>query len=141
MALRTIQAPGIQVNEIDRSQYDNVTDYSMPDSPYCYIAGFADKGDDYAIHAFTRREDFIARYGYPQNEAERYFYNGCLEVIDNGGKLLASKLPYDNNSKDKYAYVDYKIDPNLYPIALGNEIFGNYKTVNDIRETLLKIIN
>lgn len=141
MALRTIQAPGIQVNEIDRSQYDNVTDYSMPDSPYCYIAGFADKGDDYAIHAFTRREDFIARYGYPQNEAERYFYNGCLEVIDNGGKLLASKLPYDNNSKDKYAYVDYKIDPNLYPIMTDSQIVGKWSTVNDIRDVLLQVIN
>ena len=68
------------------------------------------------MHSIPTREEFEDKYGYPQNEAERYFYNGSLEVLKNGGKLLVAKLPYDNNSKDMYSYVDYKIDPTLHQI-------------------------
>ena len=47
MANRRIQAPGIELNEIDRSQY-NKTDYSLPNAPVCLICGFADKGENYS---------------------------------------------------------------------------------------------
>lgn len=140
MALRTIQAPGIQVNEIDRSQYGNKVDYSLPNSPYCFIAGFADKGDDYTVYSVPTREALIDKYGQPQNEAERYFYNGCLEVLNRGAKLLTVKLPYCNNSMDKYSYVDYKIDPNLYPILTDQQILGKWNTVNQVREVLRSVL-
>ena len=140
MAVRTIQAPGIQVNEIDRSEYNKIQDNSLTDSPNCFIVGFADKGDDYAIHKIISREALVEKYGYPQTEAERYFYNGCLEILNNGGKLLTSKLPYDNNVKDKYAYVDYKIDPNLYRIIDNDLLSGKWHTINDVRETLKSIL-
>lgn len=136
MALRTIEAPGLQVNEIDRSQYNQNTDNSLPNSPTCFIAGFADKGENYTIHSIPTREEFEEMYGYPQNEAERYFYNGSLEVLTNGGKLLVAKLPYDNNSKDMYSYVDYKIDPTLHTIITSRQIVAKWNTINDLSQTL-----
>lgn len=136
MALRTIEAPGLQVNEIDRSQYDQLDSNSLPNSPTCFIAGFADKGENYAVHSIPSREQFEELYGYPQNEAERYFYNGSLEVLNNGGKLLVAKLPYDNNSKDMYSYVDYKIDPTLHTIITDYQIIGKWNTINDLSQVL-----
>jgi hypothetical protein len=47
MSIRTIEAPGIEVHEIDRSSYDKTTDYSLPNAPVCLITGFADKGENY----------------------------------------------------------------------------------------------
>lgn len=79
-------------------------------------------------------------YGYPQTEAERYFWNGCVEVLDNGGKLLAAKLPYDNRSRDKFAYVDYKIARDAVTIQDGKKIGGRWKTVNEVREVLQSIM-
>ena len=136
MALRTIQAPGLQVNEIDRSQYDQMLDNSLPNAPACFIAGFADKGEDYSIYSIPTREEFEEKYGYPQNEAERYFYNGALEVLKNGGKLVTAKLPYDNRSKDMYSYVDYKIDPTLHLILNKYQIAGKWSTINDLSQVL-----
>jgi len=55
----------LQVNEIDRSQYDQMLDNSLPNAPACFIAGFADKGDDYSIYSIPTREEFEEKYGYP----------------------------------------------------------------------------
>jgi len=45
MSSRTIENPGIEINEIDRSAYGKV-DYSMPGAPTTLLFGFADKGED-----------------------------------------------------------------------------------------------
>lgn len=136
-----IQAPGIQVGELDRSQYDRVVETALPNSPWCFIAGFADRGRDYEHTAIAGRSDLIQAYGYPKTEAERYFWNGCCEVLDKGGKLLVAKLPYDNRSKDKFAYVDYKISRNVNQIQDGAKIAAKWQTVNEIREVLKSVMN
>ena len=51
-------------------------------------------------------------YGVPTNEVERYFYNSAIELLNSGGVLLASKLPYYNKSKDNFAYTMYTVDTN-----------------------------
>lgn len=140
MALRTIQAPGIQVNEIDRSQYNVAADKSLPNSPTCFIAGFADKGDDYTIYSIPSKEAFEEKYGYPQTEAERYFYNGSLEILNKGAKLITAKLPYCNNAKDKYSYVDYSVFPTELSIITNQQILGKWNTINDIRDVLTLIL-
>jgi len=140
MALRTIEAPGIQVNEIDRSQYDEY-DNSLPNSPDCFILGFADKGEDYAIRKINSVETLNNVYGYPQNEAERYFYNGCTEILNQGASLLVAKLPYDNNANGKYTYVDYKIDQNVHEILDDGAIVGKWKTVNDLKTVFIEVMN
>ena len=40
-------SPGVEFNEIDRSQYNQV-DYTVSDTAV-FMAGFADKGEDYAV--------------------------------------------------------------------------------------------
>lgn len=75
------------------------------------ICGFADKGDNYTIKYLNSKPDLVQTYGQPQTEFEKYFYNGCLEIIKNGGICLAAKLPYYNASLDSYTYSDYCIDP------------------------------
>ena len=56
-------------------------------------------------------------YGTPTNEAERYFYYGAKEILDNRGQLICVKLPYDNNSLDKLAYTTYEIDKVEIPLS------------------------
>jgi len=34
-------------------------------------------------------------------------------VLDNGGICITSKLPYDNDQKQHYAYTDYIIDESI----------------------------
>lgn len=104
--MRTIRAPGIQLNEIDRSQYNS----TFNSNTTVLAMGFADKGDDYEPKFILDLNDFINSYGYPTNEAERYFYNTAKETFRYGGSLIAAKLPYDNYSLDRFAYSTYFVE-------------------------------
>ena len=107
MATRRINHPDVEINEYDRSNYD-LRDNALVGTAVM-LQGFADKGDDYQTKWINSMNSFIQNYGYPQNEAERYFYNGAFEVLNRGGYLFASKLPYDNKSLDQYSFVSYKV--------------------------------
>ena len=106
MSSRKIQSPGIEINEIDRSQYGKV-DYSLPNSPTSLIVGFASKGEDYSLQWINSKQTLDDTYGQPENEFERYFYNAQYEILNRGGTCIAAKLPYANASKDQYNYVDF----------------------------------
>ena len=121
MSSRTINAPGIEINEIDRSAYDSV-DNSMVGT-LAMVLGFADKGDDYDVKWINSVAKLEQVYGIPQTEAERYFYNGCVEVLNQGGILVAGKLPYANNSLDMLAFTQYQFDRNLVPLSSVQDIF------------------
>ena len=129
---RTINAPGIEVNEIDRSAYDNV-DNSMVGT-LGLVLGFADKGEDYEVKWVNSMGSFEKAYGTPTNEAERYFYNATREIIDAGGIATVGKLPYDNATLDKLAYTEYQIGTNydggrdFFPISSINDIFWTDNT-------------
>ena len=77
MSLRVLNAPGVQINEIDRSGYSPAMVGTT-----CYVMGFADKGEAYIPMEFTSRSAWVNYYGEPDNEAERYFYNACVEVLN-----------------------------------------------------------
>ena len=109
MVYRKFNAPNVEYNEIDRSQYGIIND-SAAVGTMTFIAGFADRGDDYDAKYSRSLADFTNTYGYPTNEAERYFYNAAKEVFSNGGRTITSKIPYDNESKDKFAYTVYCCD-------------------------------
>ena len=114
MALRKYNAPNVEYNEIDRSQYGSRT---AAVGTMSFVTGFADKGDDYDIKYSETLEDFIASYGYPTNEAERYFFNTAYEAFKQGGRLASAKIPYDNKSKDKFAFTAYQVDEHLTEMA------------------------
>jgi len=94
---RRINAPGIELNEIDRSKYDETVDNSTVGTA-TMVLGFGDKGDDYTVKWINTMNTFIKNYGTPTNEAEKYFYNSVSEIIDRGGVCYAAKLPYYNDS-------------------------------------------
>lgn len=121
---RTIQSPGIEYNEIDRSGYIPLDTENIVDTT-AFVAGFADIGEDYAIKSINKITTFKQIYGNPTNEEEKYFYNAASEVLTNGGVLITAKLPYDNISKDKFEYVDYSITPEL-SIPLNNIAYLRY---------------
>lgn len=132
--LRRIDAPGIQLNEIDKSQYDSMPDYSIVGTT-CFICGFADKGENYSIKWLNTLQTLVDNYGYPQTEEERYFWNACVEVLNAGGICLAAKLPYDNTAKDTFPYVEYQISP-LYE----NNTNGKYSALTTIDNSLTSYI-
>jgi hypothetical protein len=87
--------------------------------------GFADKGDDYNIKWVNSESTFKHLYGTPKTEAERYFYNAAMEVVDGGGTCYTAKLPYDNKSLDKFVYTSYKISDTALPIYNPIDIIQN----------------
>ena len=81
---RRINAPGIEVNEIDRSSYEETVDNSTIGTA-TLVLGFADKGDDYNVKWINTMNTFIKTYGNPTTDAERYFYNSVYDfrIINN----------------------------------------------------------
>ena len=116
MNARTIQHPGVEMRQIDMSDYRDAIIVNN-----AYIMGFADKGPIYDYSWVTTPSQFIKLYGKPQTEAEKYLYYAVMSVLNNGGTPVVSRMPYDNkqckaykglairysgiadNSKNKYA--------------------------------------
>jgi hypothetical protein len=75
--MRTINAPGVEWREIDKSGYSP----AMVGTG-CFIPLFSDKGEPYRPMEFTSRSAFEKYYGTPDNEAERYGYAAACEVLN-----------------------------------------------------------
>lgn len=101
--------------------------------------GFSDKGDDYNIKWVNSESTFKHLYGTPKTEAEKYFYNAAMEVVDGGGTCYTAKLPYDNNSLNKFVYTSYKISNTALPIYNPIDIIQNriFCLVGDIWENIV----
>lgn len=108
MSIRTLEAPGIELNEIDRSQAQKV-DYSLPNAPTCFVTGFASKGEDYTLQWINSRTTLDQTFGTPENEPETWFYNAICEILNRGGIALGAKLPYDNASLQKYTWRQWTV--------------------------------
>lgn len=94
------------MTERDLSQYTE-----EPNGTAVLVVGFASKGRDYEPMYLTSRSAWLTQYGEPTNEAERYFFNASMEVINQGGMLYCCKLPYKNDSLDKMTVKTYKVNP------------------------------
>lgn len=112
---RTIQAPGVEVNEIDISQYGLRYDFS--NTTMVMLNGFSDMGENYLTDIVTSVKQFTDKFGKPTNEAERYLYNAVKETIRGGGVGVVTKLPYKNTSFEKYTCTKYKLGTNVTPIS------------------------
>lgn len=102
--MRTIQSPGIEIREIDKSGYSP----AMVGTG-CYIPFFSDKGEPYKPMEFTSRSAFEKYYGTPDNEAERYGYAAACEVLNQNGRLWCARLPYDNAAFEKVVGLKYSL--------------------------------
>ena len=116
---RTIQAPGVELQEFDRSSYK--VDTSLYNAPKTLICGFANNGIDYTPLWINSKNTFLNTFGAPTTEFEKYFYNATLEILDKGGTVYAAKLPYDNKAKDKMVGFKYKVGSYTKPIPPASE--------------------
>ena len=123
---RRINAPGIEVNEIDRSGYEETVDNSTIGTA-TMVLGFADKGDDYTVRWMNTMNTFLKTYGQPTNDAARYFFNTVFEVLNNGGVCYTAKLPYFNDSKDRFVYTSYTVDSQATKIRAPREVVNSIK--------------
>lgn len=133
--MRTITAPGVEIKEIDKSQYAPAMAGTR-----CFVMGFANKGEPYTPMEFTSRSAWVNYYGEPDNEAERYFFNACMEVINQNGILYCARLPYDNEAKDKMVAHKYKIEFNENYKELtgdGGYFHEVYEADNTIKDAYL----
>lgn len=132
--MRVITAPGVEIKEIDKSQYSPAMTGTA-----CYVMGFANKGEPYQPMEFTTRAAWTSYYGEPDNEAEKYFYNACVEVLNQNGRLYCARLPYDNLVLDKI--VGYKYTIGNAVIDLSNCIKSDYKfeEIADADRTIDKV--
>ena len=116
MSVSTLEAPGISIKEIDKSQYSPAMGGTR-----CYVMGHTSKGEPYVPMQFTSKPAWTSYFGTPSNEAEKYFYSACSEVIDNNGVLYCAKLPYDNKAKDKMVGFKYKVGSYTKSIPTAGE--------------------
>ena len=139
MAVRTINAPGIQISEIDSTKSKgnaSQTDYSIVNT-ISLVTGFADKGEDYTAKWINSIGTFTSEYGYPKTEPEKYFYNAAAEVLNRGGLLVTAKLPYDNNQKNSYPVVTYNIGTRQ---LVKNKGYEDYKYISQLDNALTSFI-
>ena len=108
--VRTIQHPGIEIREIDMTEYTSTVTTNN-----AFVMGFTDKGPIYEYSWITTQSEFIKTYGEPQTEAEKYLYYAVQSILNNGGTPLVARMPYDNKQcktyrglKIRYAGVDTK---------------------------------
>ena len=107
MGNRTLRAPGVEIIEHDLSGY---TTTNIGTS--CLITGFAQKGEDLEPIHITNRSAWLLNFGAPTNEAEEYFYNAGMEVLNQQGFLYAAKIPYSNDIAGIYAASKFTISGN-----------------------------
>ena len=105
MGNRTIRAPGVEIIEHDLSGY-TTTNLGTG----CLITGFAQKGEDLEPIQITNRSAWLLNFGAPTNEAEEYFYNAGMEVLNQQGFLYAAKIPYSNDIAGIYAAAKFTIN-------------------------------
>ncbi len=119
---RTIQAPGIELREIDKSDYGK-EDHSLT-STTVLACGFASKGPNYMINWINTIQNFIETYGEPESDEERYFYNAAAEVLTKGGVFLGARLPYNNAALTSYSSMDFDVD--FHPVKMSE--YGEFSS-------------
>lgn len=114
----------------------------MPGSPTSFIVGFASKGEDYALQWIDSKKTLDNAYGIPTTEFERYFYNAAAEVLNRGGTCIAAKLPYDNDSKDRYNCIDYAVELcSTRVITSDIDISGDFSTIKQFNDALSSVVD
>lgn len=106
--IRNIKHPDVQINEVD-----NTTIIQPPLGSTTLILGYADSGKSYFPTSPTSNQSWLNAFGKPTNDAERYFYYACKEVIDLGTNLIAMRLPYNNVMEGNYKSIGLRISDDL----------------------------
>lgn len=101
--IRTILSPGVELKEIDKSQYTP----DVGSTPRALVMGFASQGPVQTTTDITSMADFRTIYGTPTNEVERYFYNAADQLVGVGATVVAAKIPYVGD--ENYVGIEYTV--------------------------------
>jgi len=94
---RTIQSPGVEINEIDLSSRT-----SFPIGTNVLIQGFSANGPTDETLIVTTFSEFETIYGTPTNAAERYFYHTVKSAFNSPANVLVNRLPYGNQKGEGF---------------------------------------
>ena len=96
--MRTINSPGVQITEIDLSNY------AQPAvGTNVFIAGFADSGPIDEVVQLQGASDLEEIYGTPKTAAEAYFQESCRQILSSPGNLYCTRLPYGSGAGEGFA--------------------------------------
>lgn len=94
---RTIQSPGVEINEIDLSSRT-----SFPIGTNILIQGFSSNGPTDETLTVSTFSEFETIYGTPTNAAERYFYHTVKSAFNSPANILVNRLPYGNQKGEGF---------------------------------------
>jgi hypothetical protein len=97
MPTRTIQSPGVEINEIDLS-----LNQQLPTGTNVLLVGYAQQGPNDEILSVSTLGDFEQIYGTPTNAAERYLYHSAKQVFNSPANVFVGKLPYGEDNGDGF---------------------------------------
>ena len=122
---RTIQSPGVEINEIDLSSRT-----VFPVGTNIHIQGFSANGPtDETLNVSTFSE-FETIYGSPTNAAERYFYHTVKSTFNSPANIMVTRLPYGNQKGETFA--DELYSALVFPVSgddhVSNPLTGSYLT-------------
>lgn len=123
---RTIQSPGVEINEVDLSLRP-----VLPVGTTILVPGFAKQGPISEVLQVNSLSEFEQVYGLPSNAAERYFYHTAKAVFQSNAVLLASRLPYGASSGQGtsedfsalvYPAVGYEVETKTLDFRVGTSV-------------------
>jgi hypothetical protein len=107
---RTIQSPGVEINEIDLTLRPVAVEGTS-----VFVAGFANQGPIDEIIQPTSISEFEQIYGSPTNSAERYFYHTVRNVLNSSpANVVVSRLPYGEARGD--GFETWRYSALAYPV-------------------------
>ena len=124
---RTINSPGVEINEIDVS-----TRTPQNVGTRVLINGFTDQGPSYEPIELESISHYEKVFGNPVTIAERYSYNAVKSILNTSANVTFLRLPYGDNyigaSDEKYVALFY---PTFYAgdTDIGYIDIGATKTV------------
>lgn len=101
--IRTILSPGVELQEVDKSQYTPTT----VDTFRVLLPGFSSKGKINQPTTVTSMAQFRNDFGVPTNEAERYAFNAANIILNDGGEVVFARLPY--KTAEKFPCITYSV--------------------------------
>ena len=105
---RTIQSPGVEINEVDLSLRPVI-----PTGTDIFVAGYAHQGPTDEALEVTSFSEFEQVYGKPTNAAERYFYHSAKNAFNSDGRVVAARLPYGSGGGQGF---DKDYTALIYPV-------------------------
>lgn len=105
---RTIQSPGVEVNEVDLT-----TRPAAAGGTTVLVPGFASQGPTDEVLLVNSVNDLETVYGPPTNPAERYFHQTARAVFNSSSRVLTTRLPYGSGEglgiTDEYTALFYPV--------------------------------